>query len=818
MFEFTKRSRKILEILSQDEGRRLNSDILGPEHIFLALLNDEDSVAARILKNLGVDFEKLKISLEKETHSGDTTIILGKIPINLSYKKIIDLSKEEAKRQGNSFIGTEHILLAIFKEGSCRGLKELNNIGLDYNVIQNEILRVLGIKITMEKTSKPKNQPKKSPLEEYAINLTKMALNEELDPVIGREKEIERVIRILSRKRKNNPILIGEAGVGKTAIIEGLAIRIQGSNVPEHLKNFKVYSLDMAAIVAGTKYRGDFEERLKKVIKEIKEKKSVVVFIDEIHTIIGAGAAEGAIDAANILKPALARGDIQCVGATTISEYKKYIEKDVALVRRFQAIHVKEPSSDETFNILLGLKKRYEKHHKVVYTDLALKKAVELSERYLRERFLPDKAIDLIDEAGAMSRYKNLSKPENITNLEEEIQQLNDKKNSFVLNQEYEQAAAVRDQVNALKTELEIKQKNWLERKDEYTITVNDDIMKMVISEITGIKIEDINEEENERLLRMEDELNKIIIGQEQAINVVSNAIRRSRLGLSTKDKPIGSFVFLGPTGVGKTELAKVLAKFLFNDKKNLIRLDMSEYMEKHSVARLIGSPPGYVGYNEGGQLSEKVRLNPSSVVLFDEIEKAHPDLYNILLQILDEGELTDGSGNTISFRDTIVIMTSNVGVGKFYKSGIVGFESHDNLSEIENEIVSKELKQIFNPELLNRIDEIVYFNKLREKEISKIISLLLDEVKEKLFENNHEIVFTKSITHFLIEKGFDEKYGARNIRRIIQKEIETPLSIEFLKGNFKDVSVIRTSVKNKKINFSTTKNNSKNGKVTIKN
>ncbi len=802
MFEFTKRSRKVLEEMAQTEGRRMNSDTLGPEHILVALLNDEDSVAARIMKNIGINFDRIKKEIEQSVKQGGTTIVLGKIPISPRYKRIIELSKEEARKLKNSYIGTEHLLLSIFRDGTSTGLDNLNKAGIDYNVIRSEILRVLGVKVSTDKNTKPKSLSKPPSLEEFSQDLTILASENRLDPVIGREEETRRVIRILSRKRKNNPILIGEAGVGKTAIVEGLAQKIISKEVPEPLQNSRVISLDMAAIVAGTKYRGEFEDRLKKIVEEIKELDKVIIFIDELHTIIGAGAAEGAIDAANILKPALARGELQCIGATTLNEYRLHVEKDAALVRRFQAVMVEEPGKDDSEEILLGLKTRYEEHHKVHYDPAALKEAIFLSDRYIHDRFLPDKAIDIIDEAGALARLENFERPTEIVSLESEIEELNSKKNDLVMHQEYEQAAAVRDQIIEKKEELDHKLHSWNEKEDEYAIIVDSDVIATVVAESTGIPVESIEESETDKLLRLEGELHKRIIGQNDAIEVIARAIRRSRVGLSGDNRPQGSFIFLGPTGVGKTELAKALAQFIFDDERNLIRLDMSEYMEKHSVARLIGSPPGYIGYDDGGQLSEKIRRKPYSIVLFDEIEKAHPDLFNILLQILDEGELTDSSGNTISFRDTIIIMTSNVGNREFQKTSRMGFTDENLPDEANKDKVSDELKKLFSPEFLNRIDEVVFFHKLDQSHIKKIIDIMLNEVALQMIRRGVKLEFTPAVKKHILERGFNSAYGARFLRRIIRREIEDNLAHELLTGKYEKAAVIKLSSRNGKVTF----------------
>ncbi|HOP62589.1 MAG TPA: ATP-dependent Clp protease ATP-binding subunit [Spirochaetota bacterium] len=802
MFEFTKKSRKIIEISAQIEGKRLNSGILGPEHIMISLLKDDDSVAARIMKNLGINSEKILFFLEKNIKNNSTPAPQEVIPASQSFKNIIEFSREEAKNLKNSYIGTEHLLLAVFKEGSCPGIPELKKNGITYETIKDEILRVLGVKsnprnIAVKNDSKPAN------LDDFSTDLTALAAKGELDPVIGRDIEISRVIRILSRKRKNNPILIGEAGVGKTAIVEGLAQRIVKQDVPESLYGYRLLALDLSSIVAGTKYRGEFEERLKKLVNEIKNSENLVIFIDEIHTITGAGAAEGAIDAANILKPALARGELQCIGATTMNEYKLYIEKDSALVRRFQNIIIDEPDSDETMNILRGLKETYEKYHKVIYSEESLEEAVILAERYITERYFPDKAIDLIDEAGAMARYDNIDKPAEIIELETGIKRLNENKVELVQAQEYEQAARIRDIISEKKDKLESLSEEWLNRTNRFEVLVKPSLIAKVVAEMTGIPIEELEEDESEKLLNMEEYLNKRVFGQKDAIETVSRAIRRSRVGLGRDDRPNGSFIFLGPTGVGKTELARALAEFLFGEDRNLVRLDMSEFMEKHSVSRLIGSPPGYVGYEEGGQLTEKVRRKPYSVVLFDEIEKAHPDIFNILLQVLDEGELTDSSGTTVSFRDTILIMTSNVGNSESDTTGSLGFGKNESL-DYNREKIETGLKKIFSPELLNRIDEIVYFNKLDINDLSSIADLMLKEVADKMSQNDIELVVPKNVRKHLVRMGFDPRTGARNLRRIIQREIEDKIAEKILKDKTEDKIEIRAGLKNGSIYFRT--------------
>lgn len=804
MFEFTKRSRRILEQIAQSEAKRLNSEAVTPEHILISLLKDDDSVASRIMKNLGINFEKLIREIEKGIKQGGL-IILGKIPVTNEFKKIIETARDEAKKLNNSYIGTEHLLLALFVDGQSQGIDLLMNAGIDYGVVKNEILRVLGVSVGAARTVKQAAKGStRSLLKEFTVDLTELAQAGALDPVIGREDEINRVIRILSRKNKNNPILIGEAGVGKTAVIEGLAHRIVNRMVPEIMADAKLYSIDMASIVAGTKYRGEFEERLKKLITEIQENRNSIVFIDEVHTIIGAGAAEGAIDAANILKPALARGEFQCIGATTMNEYRLYIEKDSALVRRFQPVIVDEPDSAETIEILKGLKNRYEKHHKVVYSDEAIENSVNLSERHMPEKFFPDKAIDVMDEAGALARLESGRRPDDISLLEAELEAMNTEKNLLVADQEYERAAALRDLMIEKRDILEEKINDWAERRNDYAVIVKREHISKIISDATGIPLETLDESESERLINMEDELHERIIGQDEAVSEVSRAIRRSRTGISSPDRPKGIFVFLGPSGVGKTELAKALAEYLFEDEKSLIRLDMSEYMEKHSVSRLIGAPPGYIGYDEAGQLTEKVRRRPYSVILLDEIEKAHPDIFNILLQVFEEGELTDSGGTTVSFRDTIIVMTSNLGNREIQKGGRLGFVEGDAQGGYESERVNDELKRAFSPELMSRIDRIIFFHRLDRTHAAKIFDLMMDDLKERLIERRIDLEIASKLKQRTLEIGFDERRGVRNLRRAIQTEIEDPLANYFLKNPDCRDKRITASLKGDRVVFKT--------------
>lgn len=800
MFDFTKRAKRVLDIYAQQEAKRLNHDSLGPLHIFLGLLKEIDSFAARIMKNLGVNLDVLRLEVEGSASEVSNTLILGRVPANEKFHRVIEFSKEEAKRFKHNYIGTEHLLLGLFREASMTSFNVLVNNGVNYNSVKEETLRVLGL--SQIPASKSGEKSKSPTLDQFGRDLTKLAEGNNVDPVIGREKEIERVIQILSRKTKNNPILIGEAGVGKTAIVEGLAQRIINKTLPELLLNSRVVTLDLASLVAGTKYRGEFEERLKRVMSEIRSNNNIILFIDELHTIIGAGAAEGAIDAANMLKPALARGELQCIGATTLNEYKLYIERDAALERRFQEVLVEEPTKDEAIEILMGLKETYESHHKVKYTDNAINESVILADRYITERYLPDKAIDIIDEAGSKARLENFERPEEIKELEKEIEKLNNNKDDLVRKQEYEEAANVRDQVKKLNDQLEEKLNKWQERIEEYRIEIDEDMISQIVSDWTGIPIRKLVESEAERLLHMEDELHFRVVGQEEAIKVVSLAIRRCRMGLKNRKRPTGSFIFLGPTGVGKTELAKTLAEYLFGDEDALIRLDMSEYMERHSVSRLIGAPPGYIGYDEGGQLTEKIRRRPYSVILFDEIEKAHPDVFNILLQVMEEGELSDNLGHTVDFRETIIIMTSNLGAREFMKKKKMGFYSEELEANEKNSRVLDELKRYFNPEFLNRVDEVVWFQTLSKTEISQILDKMLDELKGLLAEKGYRIKFSNKVREFLVKRGYDENNGARPLRRTIEREIEDPLAFEMLKKKGEASGEVSITLRNDELKF----------------
>ncbi len=815
MSDFSLEAKKIIDEGAQAEASRLNSDILEPEHIMLAMMADEETGAAHILHSLVINFDRLRIEIESFVRrSSRTALVASKLFRSSRFQRVLDLSIEEADRLGNSETGTEHLLLAVFTEGSCAGLETLSRAGIDYNTVKQKIIRIAEQKIRRrnieEELARSRNadrnpRPKqgKKNLEEFVTDFTKLAEEGNLDPVIGREQETDRVIRILCRKRKNNPVLIGEAGVGKTSIVEGLAIKISEGKVPDPINGMRVLAMDMSSIVAGTKYRGEFEERFKNLMDDIRERKNIILFIDELHTLIGAGSAEGAIDAANILKPALARGELRCIGATTTEEYRRHIEKDAALVRRFQSILVKEPTPEQTLAILKGLQESYENHHHVKYSPEALEKAVLFSRRYINDRFLPDKAIDLIDEAGARACLMNYEKPDDIIKLEKAIDVLNEKKLQFVRQQKYEKAAVLRDQIIGKKNLLQSKTEDWHSGRNGYGTVISADDIAAVISESTGILLSGIKESESEKLINMEKVLGEKIIGQNEAVSVLSRTIRRSRAGLSDDSKPLGSFMFLGPTGVGKTWMAEVLAGFLFNDPASLIRIDMTEYMEKYSVSRLLGAPPGYVGYEEGGQLTEKVRRRPYSLVLFDEIEKAHPDALNILLQILDEGSLTDSNGVNVSFKDTVIVMTSNAGARDYQKISRMGFSEDSGQEKTDNSRAREEVRRLFSPEFLNRIDEIIYFNRLSKKDAEQITQLFLDRISASLMKKKKlSLNFTPEVKSFITEKGFSDLYGARNLRRTAVRELEDPLAEEIIRGAFGKNTAVLASVDEGKIVF----------------
>ncbi len=794
---FTERAQKVLA-LAQEEAIRLGHNNIGTEHVLLGLIREGEGIAAKALLGLGLGSDK--IQNEVETLIGKGQDGAKTIHYTPRAKKVIELSMDEARKLGHSYVGTEHILLGLIREGEGVAARVLNNLGVSLNKARQQVLQLLGSNETSSSgqqggAAANVNTPT---LDSLARDLTAMAKEEGLDPVIGRSKEIERVIQVLSRRTKNNPVLIGEPGVGKTAIAEGLAQQIIANEVPETLRGKRVMTLDMGTVVAGTKYRGEFEDRLKKVMDEIRQAGNVILFIDELHTLIGAGGAEGAIDASNILKPSLARGELQCIGATTLDEYRKYIEKDAALERRFQPIQVDEPSIDESILILKGLRDRYEAHHRVTITDEAIEESVKLSDRYISDRFLPDKAIDLIDEAASKVRLRSYTIPPNLKELEAKLEETRKEKDAAVQSQEFEKAASLRDSEQRLREELEGLKKEWKEKQGQENTEVTTEDIAQVVASWTGIPVSKLAEEETERLLKMEEILHQRVIGQEEAVKAISKAIRRARAGLKDPKRPIGSFIFLGPTGVGKTELARAVAETLFGDEDAVIRIDMSEYMEKHATSRLVGSPPGYVGHDDGGQLTEKVRRKPYSVILFDEIEKAHPEVFNILLQVLEDGRLTDSKGRTVDFRNTAVIMTSNVGASELKRNKYLGFTTETEGQEYKDmkEKVMGELKKSFRPEFLNRIDEIIVFHSLEKKHIQEIVSLMAETLTKRLKEHEIEFVLTDAAKAKIADEGYDPEYGARPLRRALQKHVEDRLSEELLRGTIQKGQKVVLDVK----------------------
>jgi ATP-dependent Clp protease ATP-binding subunit ClpC len=802
---FTERAKHVVSA-AREEATRLGSEYVRTEHILLGLCREDEGIAARALENLGVDIQSLAMEIEQQVQRGSAVVSNEDIAFTPRAKKVLELAVEEARRFNHNYIGTEHILLGLVKEGEGIAAKVLQDMKIDLDRIQAEVIRLLG---DQGKASAQASTSKKSQtpaLDTFGRDLTVLAQEGKLDPVIGREPEIERVIQILSRRTKNNPVLIGEAGVGKTAIVEGLAQAIVTGDVPDLLLNRRVLTLDLAGVVAGTKYRGQFEERLKSVMKEIRRADNVILFIDELHTIVGAGAAEGAVDAANMLKPSLARGELQCIGATTMDEYRKHIEKDAALARRFQTIIVEAPSVEQTIEIIHGLRDKYEAHHRVKFDDGAVIAAARLSNQYITDRYLPDKAVDVIDEAGSRARLQITTRPPELKALEADIEQVTQEKENAIRRQEYEKAASLRDRERTLIATLDEKKREWELKRDSSETVVNEEDIAYIVSKWTGVPLTKLEEKESARLLRMREELHTAIVGQDDAIDAITRAIQRSRAGLRNTRRPVGSFLFLGPTGVGKTELAKQLASFLFGNEEALITIDMSEYMEKFAVSRLAGAPPGYVGYNEGGQLTEQVRRRPYSVVLFDEIEKAHPDIFNSLLQVLEDGHMTDATGRKVDFRNTVIVMTSNIGARRIGRSSSVGFQKDTAEDEYRamKDRVMEEVKKVFNPEFLNRVDEVVVFHRLTEAELVAIVELHVAEVVNRAAERGLALELSQAAKEFVVENGSDEQYGARPLRRAVQQYIEDPLSELLLKGSFEEGArvLVRPADEEKKLVF----------------
>ncbi|MDC0832517.1 ATP-dependent Clp protease ATP-binding subunit [Geitlerinema sp. CS-897] len=792
MFErFTEKAIKVI-MLAQEEARRLGHNFVGTEQILLGLIGEGTGVAAKVLKSMGVNLKDARIEVEKIIGRGSGFVAV-EIPFTPRAKRVLELSLEEARQLGHNYIGTEHLLLGLIREGEGVAARVLENLGVDLSKVRTQVIRMLGE--TAEVAAGPGGGRTKTPtLDEFGSNLTQMAVEGKLDPVVGRQTEIERVIQILGRRTKNNPVLIGEPGVGKTAIAEGLAQRIANGDIPDILEDKRVVTLDIGLLVAGTKYRGEFEERLKKIMDEIRQASNVILVIDEVHTLIGAGAAEGAIDAANILKPALARGELQCIGATTLDEYRKHIERDAALERRFQPVMVGEPSVEETIQILFGLRERYEQHHKLKISDEALDAAAKLSDRYISDRYLPDKAIDLIDEAGSRVRLLESQLPPAAKELDKELRNVLKEKDDAVRSQDFDRAGVLRDREMEIKAEIKAiaQSKKGDTSNSEDSPVVNEEDIAHIVASWTGVPVNKLTESESEKLLHMEDTLHQRLIGQDEAVRAVSRAIRRARVGLKNPNRPIASFIFSGPTGVGKTELTKALATYFFGSEEAMIRLDMSEYMERHTVSKLIGSPPGYVGYNEGGQLTEAVRRRPYTVVLFDEIEKAHPDVFNMLLQILEDGRLTDAKGRTVDFKNTLLILTSNIGSKVIEKGGgSLGFEFADDQTEAQynriRNLVNEELKQYFRPEFLNRLDEIIVFRQLTKDEVKEIGDILLEEVFGRLTEQGIKLEVTEKFKDRLVEEGYNPSYGARPLRRAIMRLLEDSLAEEILSGRVQD-------------------------------
>jgi ATP-dependent Clp protease ATP-binding subunit ClpC len=813
MSNFTPRAQQVLQ-LARREADRFNHNVIGTEHLLLGLVKLGQGVAVNVLQKMGLDLETVRMEVEKQVGTGPDQKVIGNIPYTPRVKKVLDLARREAKSLNHTYIGTEHILLGLLREGDGVAARILRSLDVDIEQARQEILKELDPNFTGEESSIPetvekqgsgkKGEVKTPALKAFGRDLTEIARKGDMDPVIGRKDEIERVIQILCRRTKNNPVLLGEAGVGKTAIVEGLAQEIAKGNVPELLRDKRVVTLDLALMVAGTKYRGQFEERIKAVMDEIRRAKNVILFIDELHTIVGAGSAEGTMDASNIIKPALSRGELQCVGATTLNEYRKYIEKDAALERRFQAIKVEAPSVDEAILILKGLRRKYEEHHKTEFTDKAIEASVRLSDRYITDRFLPDKAIDVMDEAGSRARIGTMTRPPEIKATEAGIEDIKGRKERAIKDQDFEGAAKMRDKEKQAREKLETLLRDWRAAGEEKRVVVGEEDILHVVSKWTGIPLRRMEQGEMQRLLTVESEMEKIIIGQHEAVSAICKALRRSRADLKDPRRPIGTFLLLGPTGVGKTLLAKTLAEQMFGDSKSLVHLDMSEYMEKFNVSRLIGSPPGYVGYEEGGQLTEKVRRNPYSVVLFDEIEKAHPDVWNLLLQILEEGKLTDNVGRIVNFRNTIILMTSNVGSDIIKRQGTLGFSPITDEASYEKmrERIMDEAKKMFRPEFLNRVDDAIVFRALTKPDLIQILNLEVGKVLERLKRKNLQLQLDETAKDFLVEKGYDPQYGARPMRRAVERFFEDPLAEEILKGNLHEGEPISVTTDKEKLVF----------------
>src|SRR5579862_721559 len=809
MNNFTPRAQQVLA-LARKEADRFNHNYVGTEHLLLGLIKLGQGVAVNVLQKMGLDLETVRMEVEKQVGSGPETKMVGNIPYTPRVKKVLALAGKEAKLLNHSYVGTEHILLGLLREGEGVAARVLKNLEVDIERTRNEILKELDPNFTppeveQEQQADPGKKDVKTPaLRAFGRDLTELARKNELDPVIGRKNEIERVIQVLCRRTKNNPVLLGEAGVGKTAIVEGLAQEIASGNVPDILRDKRVVTLDLALMVAGTKYRGQFEERIKAVMDEIRRAKNIILFIDELHTIVGAGSAEGTMDASNIIKPALSRGEMQCVGATTLNEYRKYIEKDAALERRFQAVKVEAPSIDEAILILKGLRHKYEEHHKAEFTEKAVEASVKLSDRYITDRFLPDKAIDVLDEAGSRARIGTMTRPPEIKAMEAEIEEIKTKKERAIKNQDFEGAAQMRDKEKQAKEKLEAQLRDWRAAREEKHVVVDEEDILHVVSKWTGIPLQRMEQGEMQRLLTVEQEMEKVVVGQREAVSAICKALRRSRADLKDPRRPIGTFLLLGPTGVGKTLLAKTMAEQMFGDSKSLVHLDMSEYMEKFNVSRLIGSPPGYVGYEEGGQLTEKVRRNPYSVVLFDEIEKAHPDVWNMLLQILEEGKLTDNVGRVVNFRNTIVLMTSNVGSDLIRRQSTLGFSpiTDEGSYEKMREKILDESKKTFRPEFLNRLDDVIVFRSFTKPDLIQILDLEVNKVLERLRHKNLKLELDATAKDFLVEKGYDPQYGARPMRRSVERFLEDPLAEEILKGNLHQGEPILVTAANDKLVF----------------